>query len=84
MIVAGLILILVINVFDFYWSFNPFFVATIVCVDMKFIFVWFSFILRSADLAAQLLCISRGLFDIFAALCFKVEPLARQVSRNVS
>ena len=82
--VAHLILIFVMNVSDFGMTFDCFLVATIVFRNMKFIFFLFRFDFCSADLAAQLLCISRSLLDIFAALSLIVGPLARQVSRDVA
>ena len=57
--------VFVMNVSDF----ESFFVARVVfIIIMNFIFLIFSFDLRSADLAAQLLRISRDLEDTFAAL----------------
>ena len=50
-------------------DFESFFVARVVfIIIMNFIFLIFSFDLRSADLTAQLLRIPRDLEDTFAAL----------------
>ena len=75
--VADLILMLVMYVYDFDRSFDFFFVASIVFINMKFIFFIFPLVLCSADFAAQLLCDSWSFFCVFAALSFKVELLTR-------
>ena len=67
--VADLIIFFVIYVYDFYMTFDSFFVpAIVVFINMKFIFLTFLFVFRSADFATQLLSISLSFFYIFEAL----------------
>ena len=82
--VADFILMLVMYVYDFDRSFDPFFVASIVFINMKFIFFIFPLVLCSADFAAQLFSISPCFFCVFAVLSFKVELLTRLSSRDVA
>ena len=57
-------LVFIMDVSDFDRFLEFFFMASIIFFDMKFIFLPVAFILRPADLAAQLLSISRGYLDI--------------------
>ena len=68
--VDGFVIFVVVYVYDFYMTFDSFFVpAIVVFINMKFIFLTFLFVFRSADLATQLLSISWSFFYIFEALC---------------
>ena len=70
--VAYLNLISVMIVFDFESFLFSFFVAPIILINMKFILLAFSSVLRPADLVGQPFSIYMGSFNTFAALSFKV------------
>ena len=64
-----IIIIFVMYVYEFDMISYTFFLVAINLIIMKFIFLTFLFVFRSAVLATQLLCISWSFFYIFEALC---------------